>query len=288
MSAWPALQFEQEPTNLAGFASYLRSVGFPHRISEEGGKLIVWVFDEQYIAWVQQQYGLYQQGLLVNAPQKSSRQIPWANLKHYPLTTALVLGSVFGYLVVLLNAMQWVSWLSFQGLELVLTEQGLKLATQDHQSWLQRMQEGQWWRLFTPMFLHFSWMHLLFNITMLGYFAGQIERKNGIWFLLSSVLLMSLVSNCAQYLASDQLFGGMSGVDFGLLGFCSLVNYRQRAMVYNCPPGLFWVSLIMIAAGFLGVFSIFGMEIANWAHVGGFVSGCALALVLTSKTGKTI
>jgi|SRR5690554_1347352 len=275
MNTWQAMAFEQEPHNLAAFSHYLRRLGFPHRVSESNGQLVLWVFDESHIEWVKEQYALYEQGVYADVPAKPRQTMAISALIiQSPLSYSLIALSVIGFFLVLANQIQWVSLLSFQGFSV----QANTIVMDTHQQWLARMGQGEWWRLFTPMFLHFSWLHLGFNITLLGFFAIQLERHKGAFWLLSHILLFSLVANCAQYLSSTQLFGGMSGVVYGLIAYCAVINWRAGFSVYNCPRGLFYISLLMIVLGFFQVFAFFGVHIANWAHVGGFVTAWLIAL----------
>lgn len=282
MSGFKALEFAKEPANLAEFARYLRGLGFPHRISEQGGKLIVWVADESHATWVQTQYQMFNEGLLDISLPLAKSHIRWPNLRSIPLTVLLISLCVAGFSVVWLNALNAVSWLSFQGFTLQSVDGKAQVVMNTTSEWLGLMQKGQWWRLFTPMFLHFDWTHLAFNITLLGFFASQLERQRGFFWLLSTVLILSLAANVAQFVVSDHLFGGMSGVNYGLIAYCAVINRRSGQAIYQCPPGLFWVSLVMMMLGFLNLFSLFGYSIANWAHLGGFVAGIVLALIAKS------
>lgn len=277
MSTWQALVFDQEPPQLAAFSRYLRRLGFPHRVSESNGQLVLWVFDENHITWVKEQYRLFEQGIYSDIPEPQNKSASLTGLLlRSPLSFSLIALSVIGYLLFLLNQMQWVSWLSFQGFSIETD----RVVVDTHQQWLNRMSQGEWWRLFTPMFLHFSWLHLAFNITLLGFFSIQLERHKGVLWLFSHVLLFSLAANCAQYYSdSSQLFGGMSGVVYGLIAYCAVINWRAGSAVYNCPRGLFYVSIVMMLLGFMQFYAFFGIQIANWAHVGGFVTAWLIAII---------
>src|SRR5438270_379342 len=94
---------------------------------------------------------------------------------------------------------------------------------------------GGWelWRVVTPAFIHFSEFHILFNMLWLFSLGGQLELRYGSARLVVLVLLMAVPSNLCQYFfstiviegwkpvvtQSSPLFGGMSGVVFGLFGF---------------------------------------------------------------------
>ena len=282
MKAHIALHFKQEPDDLAGFARYLRAVGFPHRISEQGGQLYLWVYDENHIEKIQLLYELFQRGELA-MPEPAARRVSVNRLAvlRYPLTLSLALLSVAGFLLVLFQFMPGLAWLSYQGFSVTAGQ----LVINDHAAFMAQLAEGQVWRLFSPMFLHFGLMHLAFNLTFLAYLGHQIERDRGALRFLFYVLFAALVSNAAQYLASpDTLFGGMSGVNYALLIYC-VAGTRYKPSAYQCPEGLLWVSLVMMVLGFFQVFSLFGYNIANWAHLGGVISG--LLLVVLDKPRGT-
>lgn len=274
---YEALAFENEPPGMADFVAYLQALGFPHRINERNGCLVLWVYQADHVEWVQEQFRLFEQGALPRVhlrrqPLNSSR---W--LRRYPVTALLMLLSVVGFLLATLQIVPALSFLSYQGFAV----SGDTVLMNSHSQFLALLSGGQLWRLVTPMFLHFSLMHLAFNLVFLGYFAHQIEHQRGGWHLLLWALLISVVANAAQYMASPAtLFGGMSGVNYGLLAYCALDNHlagsRRR---YVFPPGLLWVSLVLMLLGFLELFSLFGYSIANWAHLGGFLAGLFLAVL---------
>jgi GlpG protein len=71
----------------------------------------------------------------------------------------------------------------------------------------------------TPIFIHMGPWHLLFNAMLVLVLAGMMERERGSgWFLLF-VLVTAVISNLAQYFASSPLFGGLSGLGYGLFGY---------------------------------------------------------------------
>ena len=78
---------------------------------------------------------------------------------------------------------------------------------------------GQAWRLLTPIFIHFGFIHLLFNLLWLKDLGAMIERLGSPRLFLSLVVVIGIVSNVGQYLIYGPFFGGMSGVVYGLLGF---------------------------------------------------------------------
>ncbi len=136
---------------------------------------------------------------------------------------------------------------------------------------------GQVWRPLSPAFLHFGWMHLIFNMLWLWYFGRQVEVLQGSGRMLTILLVAGIGANLAQYAAGTVLFGGMSGVDFALLGYVWLMSRRAPASGFFVPQMLVvfmlgWMVFTMTdMAGAVG----FG-NVANQAHLGGLVVGLAL------------
>ena len=135
--------------------------------------------------------------------------------------------------------------------------------------------QGQAWRLFTPMFIHFGVMHIVFNMMWLWDFGRMLEwRFRHLRFVLL-VLGISAVANVVQAYLSGPGFGGMSGVNYGLFGFI-LVRQKfhpdgdVRLNPHTVPFLLIW--LVVCFTGALG-------PIANGAHVAGLVAGCVIGWI---------
>ena len=77
----------------------------------------------------------------------------------------------------------------------------------------------QFWRFLSPVFLHFSHLHIGFNLVAWWVLASATERYWGSKTLVTIFLWLALVSNVCQYLAADERFGGLSGVVYGMFGF---------------------------------------------------------------------
>lgn len=140
---------------------------------------------------------------------------------------------------------------------------------------LPEIAHGQFWRLITPVFLHaallsgYGVLHLLFNMLWLRDLGGMLEKAQGALGLLTKVLLIGAVSNLAQFATVGPVFGGMSGVVYGLLGYIWL---RGRM---DLTSGLYVGSqtmMMMIFWFFLCLTGGMG-PIANAAHAGGLLTG---------------
>ena len=141
---------------------------------------------------------------------------------------------------------------------------------------------NQWWRLVSPMFLHFSFAHLAFNCLWIYILGEKIERIDGSLTFISIVIFSAASSNSLQYFWNgSSLFGGLSGVIYGLIGFCMIIEMDSSRDIYDIPPGLYMFMIIWMILGFMGVLELFGFgSVANFAHLGGLVSGIIFAMML--------
>jgi GlpG protein len=134
---------------------------------------------------------------------------------------------------------------------------------------LPEIRHGQIWRLFTPMFLHFNFLHIFFNMLWLRDLGSMIEARKRSWMLFLLVLVIAGTSNVAQYLVSGPTFGGMSGVVYGLLGYIWMQGRFDPASKLSLEPQ---TVLFMIVWFFLCLFGLVG-HIANTVHGVGLAVG---------------
>jgi len=134
---------------------------------------------------------------------------------------------------------------------------------------LPEIRHGQVWRLFTPMFLHFDFLHIFFNMLWLRDLGSMIEARKSSWRLLALVLVLAGTSNVGQYLVSGPNFGGMSGVVYGLLGYIWMQGRFNPASQLSLEPQ---TVTLMIVWFFLCLSGLMG-PIANTAHAVGLGLG---------------
>jgi membrane associated rhomboid family serine protease len=139
----------------------------------------------------------------------------------------------------------------------------------------QAILEGQSWRFVTPVFLHVNILHLdlnMLNLIVLGIF---VERIFGHLRFLLIYLITGVISIIASfYFAPQEISVGASGAIFGLVGAYSLfVFIHRKAFRRGGIPALSW--LVLIIGINLGIGLIIP-NVDNYAHVGGFLSGCVL------------
>ena len=143
------------------------------------------------------------------------------------------------------------------------------------------IQNNEWWRLITPMFIHFSLTHLVFNCLWIYVLGTKIEQIDGHITFINLVIFSSIISNLAQhFFGGSSLFGGLSGVIYGLLGYCMIIEIDTKKERYDLPPALYLFMLIWLILGFLGILNLFGFgNVANYAHLGGLISGIIFAMI---------
>lgn len=138
--------------------------------------------------------------------------------------------------------------------------------------------EGQWWRLLTPIFIHIGLMHLLFNSFALYIFGPTAEWLFGRFRFILFYLLAGFGGNVASYFFNpNSISAGASGAIYGLFGMYVYLYLRARRFV-DPQTGKGIIVLIVINL----VLSLSqGIDLA--AHVGGLVSGFLLTAMLIRR-----
>ncbi|MBL8830570.1 MAG: rhomboid family intramembrane serine protease [Planctomycetaceae bacterium] len=134
------------------------------------------------------------------------------------------------------------------------------------------LRAGEFWRLVTPIFLHFGVIHLLFNMLWMYDLGRRTESLLGTGKYIAFVLIAAVLSNFAQYYFQDPSFGGMSGVVYALIGY-AWVQYRYAGVMwlYLGPSGMF-IAMLWLVMSMLNPAS----GVANWAHGAGLLVGVVL------------
>lgn len=145
------------------------------------------------------------------------------------------------------------------------------------------IQDREYYRLFTCLFLHFGIEHLLNNMVILGALGWNLELQTGkIRFLLiyfGSGLFGNVVSLIFHGAAQEYtVSAGASGAIFGLMGallWGVIANHGRLGRLSG--RGM----LVMVALSLYFGLSSSGVD--NYAHIGGLVCGFLLALILYRK-----
>ncbi|MCG8651083.1 MAG: rhomboid family intramembrane serine protease [Pirellulales bacterium] len=152
------------------------------------------------------------------------------------------------------------------------------------------VKKGQLWRIFTPMLIHGSPMHLVFNMLWVFFLGSAIERLHGsVFFTLlalgthavgTGVELMTFGMDFLPEAFQGSPFAiGASGAVYGLFGYLWIrpavdPAYPIRLVPLNIVLMLGWLFLCMTPLI---------EDIANGAHVGGLAAGMTVAMLGTRQ-----
>jgi GlpG protein len=149
------------------------------------------------------------------------------------------------------------------------------------------LSKGEYWRIFTPTLLHFSVLHIVFNTLWIWEIGSKLERILGsiVWSV--GVAIIAVLSNVLQYeISGYPLFGGLSGVVYGLIGFAWLLPILNKRWPIIISKQLMAFFAVWLGIGYTPFPEMVGLgSIANTAHTIGLLSGLVLGVVywLTTK-----
>jgi membrane associated rhomboid family serine protease len=192
----------------------------------------------------------------------------------FTLTNALllVLAAVYGLEVVVAGAGSLVSGPG--PLTLVKLGANLGLGQVSPSSPVIGIATGEYWRMFTAMFLHVGIFHLLMNSYALYIFGNVIEGEQGRGRFLLAFVITGLAASATSYAFGDPFVpgAGASGAIFGLFGVFLGHAWRRRDLAFYAQRVRSAMTLIVLNA-------IIGFTVPNidWrAHAGGLVAGIAV------------
>ena len=146
----------------------------------------------------------------------------------------------------------------------------------------------------TYMFLHAGWMHLISNMLFLWVFADNVEDAFGYFAFALFYLLCGIAGALAHVLMTPDSSApliGASGAVSGVIGAYVLLYPKARVWILLFFRIPLRISAVWVLGGWflLQVFNVLmaeknsDIEVAWWAHIGGFVAGIAITLVLRSR-----
>lgn len=142
--------------------------------------------------------------------------------------------------------------------------------------------QQQYWRFITSMFLHIGFLHFLLNNYALYIIGLEIERIYGSARFVILYFVTGLVGSFASYLFTEATSAGASGAIFGLFGVMATFAFRYRKEIPKALSRDIKRRVIPIIA----INLVFGFSVSivdNSAHLGGLLSGVLLALVIPYK-----
>jgi len=138
---------------------------------------------------------------------------------------------------------------------------------------------GDWWRIITSGFMHYSFFHLLFNMYALYILGQMLEPAIGsVRFGLIYVVALISGSVGALLLSPDALTAGASGAVFGLMGAAILVMRNRGVNVLESGLGV-WLFLNLAITFTVSHISVGG-------HIGGLIGGTLAAVVLVELPSR--
>lgn len=141
------------------------------------------------------------------------------------------------------------------------------------------VKDGEYFRLFTYMFIHVGWMHLIMNLAALRYFSPTIETIAG-WPVFLLIFFASGIGGAALSVYNGvALTVGVSGAVFGLFAAALVFERTKTRGIANYSCHISFTTLVfIIGANF--VFGLFEKGIDNSCHLGGFLTGAVLSFIL--------
>jgi GlpG protein len=278
--------------------SYLVTQKIRCMVEEEDGQWAVWIYDEDQVEQARTELADFRSepeaskyaaavreaAKLKREQQKQAkvaqkRQVnvrdQWQQplTSRAPVTVALLAISILA--CVLLSDFQgpWGRGLLSFGPRLCNRPQADYLLVSQVDSSLPEIRSGQIWRIFTPMFLHFSVLHILFNMMWTRDLGSAIEARIGSWRFLALVLFCGACSILLACQLEGPFAGGMSGVLFGLFGYVYVKGRFQPELGLGISSNLVFLLVMWLALGFSGTIG----NISNWGHVFGMLGGAVFA-----------
>lgn len=141
-------------------------------------------------------------------------------------------------------------------------------------------QQWQLWRWLSHAVLHFSVMHIAFNILWWWQLGGDIEKKLGGLKLLQIFAISSALSGAGQYWVEGANFGGLSGVVYALVGYLWVVSTKAPQLGLTMPRQIVGFMLVWLVLGYMQPF----MAIANTAHLAGLIAGVGIGWIDSMKS----
>jgi GlpG protein len=186
------------------------------------------------------------------------------DLKQAPFTSSVLAICLVIYLLAMVGVSSPYSWLQIEPISMLVDT-------------------GQWWRLLGPALIHFSVLHIAFNLLWWWSLGKQIEMTFGLSSLLMLFVFSAGVSNVAQLLVSGPNFGGLSGVVYALVGCVWWLGWLKPSWGLSLPKPIVGFLLVWLVVGYLDILPV---HMANTAHTVGLICGCLFAWFLVTRAKK--
>ena len=288
MLTWyPVVRFSLT-TNLKPLLEHLTSLNLSFRVTEERGEQQLWIAEQDEVLAAAELSAQWLAGELPSnqVPSATSAfnakaadsELTSSKIKQYklvvavhfakrlPVTLGIILLGLLGTALISVDRQQlsFAEPFLFQG-----------LAENYFVPLSESLAAGEYWRFITPTFLHFGFLHVLFNGLILWEVGRRIELAKGSLHYLGFILLASVVSNMSQYsVMNNSIFGGLSGVVYAVIGYIAVYQEFIKHPVLQFNKATIAFFLVWLLLGVFGVIDVFiEGSIANAAHVSGLLVG---------------
>lgn len=260
------------------FHQFLRSEGIENRVDEVGQAWEVWVLSDDDLPRARDEFASYER--FPSDPRFKVKPLP-KPAESQPRTRQMSEGSstipVTRFLLVGCIALTIYTGMGTRHPEVMrvlMFSQYVKPAV--GWAWPVEIMQGEIWRIFTPAFIHGSFLHLAFNLYFLWILGNTIERTKGSARFLIFCLVTAAGAHFTEYFVTGPNFIGISGVVFGLLGYLWMKQMVSPEEGYYVPDIIVIQMGIWLALGISGALEAWGIHVANGAHLGGLLTGMLL------------
>lgn len=272
--------------DLTEFAEFLWKHEIPHRIVQTSDCQQVWVTESFPSDQVISLFELWQQGhnlddlqvSIISSTPKTTSRLPQLSFSFSESFLTLIVGVLTIGVTALTHFGVEIAYLKFFTITELIEYSGAVYTP----GIVAMFKSGEWWRLITPVLLHFNLPHLLFNLLWFWVIGAKIERLQGrrVWCIV--FVAAALGSNLGQFVVSGPLFGGLSGVVFAQLAYVWYWDRLKTPFKFGFPSALMGLMVIWLMLGYSGLLEAAGLgAVANTAHLIGLLSGLLSAWLIS-------
>ena len=281
------------PEDAEIISRYLKKSGVPNKVSRINEKWVLWVSDAESVQPVQNLFQAIKKKQ-VSFKQDNSSSNPqiyldtvvspvnhlffqMSQIRYWPITLSIVLMCLFIFFYSQGGRENINPFLFTNVSTSYILEFGL----------FKSLPFEEVWRFFSPSFLHFGWPHLLFNIFLMSFLGQRVEQHLKASRFIGLLIGIIFISNIAQFVMTGANFAGLSGVVYGLSGFCWMHDQKfKQSRLYDKQNLWFWPLMIWLLVGLCRLPNWMGFDVnmANVSHTIGLLIGGSFALTLSSSS----
>lgn len=280
----PVVRFPLDK-DLKPFLNFLKQQAIATRVTEEDGEQQLWMVDQSRILDVADYAAQWASGDLALQPQASRATVDpsytaskslivWHFLSLLPVSVVLLVLGILGALLVYMDR-QTLAYAEPFLFQAIRQGQIMPLSAS--------LAAGEYWRIFTPVFIHFGLLHVAFNCLLLWEIGRRIEQVKGSLHYVFCVVIIGIIGNIAQYIASpNAIFGGLSGIVYGVIGYVGVYQIYVYHPILQFNKAAIAFSIVWILLGVSGIVDVFiiGGGVANTAHISGLIMGAIIGAVV--------